>query len=155
MIVYVIAVVIFIMFKRRRKRKERIRQQFLLPPATMPPGKILNIELFIVQFIVTWSHYRTNKIKWKLINLYLITIKCYLANKMRYLTCVANMNKIMFQLTFTKSFLRPVPSVIKFMYIIYKLREKNFSWTIDQKNKFVNTQNYMNCIFYFVCKLHT
>ena len=39
-IVYVIAVVIFIMFKRRRKRKERIRQQFLLPPATMPPGKI-------------------------------------------------------------------------------------------------------------------
>ena len=37
-LVYVVAISIFLMLKRKRKRKERIRQQFLLPPSTMPPG---------------------------------------------------------------------------------------------------------------------
>ena len=49
-LVYVVAISIFLMLKRKRKRKERIRQQFLLPPATMPPGlgykssRILGLE---------------------------------------------------------------------------------------------------------------
>ena len=49
-LVYVVAISIFLMLKRKRKRKERIRQQFLLPPSTMPPGlgykssRILGLE---------------------------------------------------------------------------------------------------------------
>ena len=49
-LVYVVAISIFLMLRNKRKRKQRIRQQFLLPPSTMPPGlgfkssRILGLE---------------------------------------------------------------------------------------------------------------
>ena len=49
-LVYVVAISIFLMLRNKRKRKQRIRQQFLLPPSSMPPGlgfkssRILGLE---------------------------------------------------------------------------------------------------------------
>ena len=49
-LVYVVAISIFLMLRNKRKRKQRMRQQFLLPPSTMPPGlgfkssRILGLE---------------------------------------------------------------------------------------------------------------
>ena len=49
-LVYVVAITIFLMLRNKRKRKQRIRQQFLLPPSSMPPGlgfkssRILGLE---------------------------------------------------------------------------------------------------------------
>ena len=49
-LVYVVAITIFLMLRNKRKRKQRIRQQFLVPPSSMPPGlgfkssRILGLE---------------------------------------------------------------------------------------------------------------
>ena len=49
-LVYVVAISIFLMMRNKRKRKQRMRQQFLLPPSSMPPGlgfkssRILGLE---------------------------------------------------------------------------------------------------------------